>query len=95
VWPRTDRGAPRGRVAACRTGGLERGPGAWREVIAERPDAVLGGADGVRAGAAGGIPVSGVPVSGVASAGGAGGTDGLAVAGGTAGGVSVSGGEAR
>jgi prolyl oligopeptidase len=41
VWLRTDRGAPRGRVVACRTDELERGPVAWREVIAERPNAVL------------------------------------------------------
>ncbi|WP_062209190.1 prolyl oligopeptidase family protein [Streptomyces sp. NBRC 109706] len=41
VWLRTDRGAARGRVVACRPVDLERGPGAWREVVAERPDAVL------------------------------------------------------
>lgn len=41
VWLRTDRGAPRGHVVACRPADLHLGPGAWREVIAERPDAIL------------------------------------------------------
>ncbi|MET9624067.1 prolyl oligopeptidase family serine peptidase [Streptomyces sp. NPDC006464] len=41
VWLRTDRGAVRGRVVACRPDELHRGPAAWREVIPERPDAVL------------------------------------------------------
>ncbi|MFF8606814.1 prolyl oligopeptidase family protein [Streptomyces sp. NPDC015346] len=41
VWLRTDRDAPRGRVVACRPADLHRGPDAWREVIPERPDAVL------------------------------------------------------
>ncbi|WP_432149889.1 prolyl oligopeptidase family serine peptidase [Streptomyces sp. bgisy029] len=41
VWLRTDRGATRGRVVACRPADLHRGPAAWREVIAERPDAIL------------------------------------------------------
>ena len=41
VWLRTDHGAPRGRVVACRPTDLDLGPGRWREVIAERPDAVL------------------------------------------------------
>jgi prolyl oligopeptidase len=39
LWLRTDRDAGRGRVAACRPGAL--GTGAWRDLIAERPDAVL------------------------------------------------------
>ncbi|QNE78754.1 prolyl oligopeptidase family serine peptidase [Streptomyces finlayi] len=41
VWLRTDRGAARGRVVACRPSELHLGPDAWREVIPERPDAVL------------------------------------------------------
>ncbi|MFF1510374.1 prolyl oligopeptidase family protein [Streptomyces sp. NPDC058326] len=41
VWLRTDRDAARGRVVACRPAELHRGPDAWREVIPERPDAVL------------------------------------------------------
>ncbi|UED85104.1 prolyl oligopeptidase family serine peptidase [Streptomyces profundus] len=41
VWLRTDRDAPRGRVVACRPADAHLGPDAWREVIAERPDAVL------------------------------------------------------
>lgn len=41
VWLRTDRDAPRGRVVACRPAELRRGPDAWTEVIAQRPDAVL------------------------------------------------------
>ncbi|MFF0203381.1 prolyl oligopeptidase family protein [Streptomyces sp. NPDC005017] len=41
VWLRTDRDAPRGRVVACRPDGFHLGPGAWREVVPERPDAVL------------------------------------------------------
>ncbi|MFD3556717.1 prolyl oligopeptidase family protein [Streptomyces goshikiensis] len=41
VWLRTDRDAARGRVVACRPADLPLGPGAWREVIPERPDAVL------------------------------------------------------
>ncbi|MGA5193009.1 prolyl oligopeptidase family serine peptidase [Streptomyces exfoliatus] len=41
VWLRTDRGAARGRVVACRPAELHLGPGAWHEVIPERPDAVL------------------------------------------------------
>ncbi|MEV5704086.1 prolyl oligopeptidase family serine peptidase [Actinoallomurus sp. NPDC052274] len=41
VWLRTDHGAPRGRVVACRPADLDRGADAWREVVAERPDAVL------------------------------------------------------
>jgi prolyl oligopeptidase len=41
VWLRTDHGAPRGRVVACRPAELRSGPDAWREVIAARPDAVL------------------------------------------------------
>ncbi|MEV4881127.1 prolyl oligopeptidase family serine peptidase [Streptomyces cyaneofuscatus] len=43
VWLRTDRDAARGRVVACRPDGLHLGPAAWREVIPERPDAVLTG----------------------------------------------------
>jgi prolyl oligopeptidase len=39
IWLHTDRDAPRGRVVACRPG--DPGPGAWRELIGERPDAVL------------------------------------------------------
>ncbi|MEV6246046.1 prolyl oligopeptidase family serine peptidase [Streptomyces sp. NPDC051742] len=41
VWLRTDRGAARGRVVACRPAELHLGPEAWHEVIPERPDAVL------------------------------------------------------
>ncbi|MFE6712645.1 prolyl oligopeptidase family protein [Streptomyces sp. NPDC057695] len=41
MWLRTDRGAERGRVVACRPDALERGPDAWEEVVPERPDAVL------------------------------------------------------
>ncbi|WP_328946152.1 prolyl oligopeptidase family serine peptidase [Streptomyces sp. NBC_00250] len=41
VWLRTDRDAARGRVVACRPDELHLGPDAWREVIPERPDAVL------------------------------------------------------
>ncbi|MYS11905.1 S9 family peptidase, partial [Streptomyces sp. SID6041] len=41
MWLRTDRGAERGRVVACRPDALERGPEAWEEVVPERPDAVL------------------------------------------------------
>ncbi|WP_328907330.1 prolyl oligopeptidase family serine peptidase [Streptomyces sp. NBC_00234] len=41
VWLRTDRDAARGRVVACRPAELHLGPAAWREVIPERPDAVL------------------------------------------------------
>ncbi|EFL13756.1 prolyl oligopeptidase family serine peptidase [Streptomyces sp. C] len=41
VWLRTDRDAARGRVVACRPAELHLGPGAWREVVPERPDAVL------------------------------------------------------
>ncbi|WP_165984200.1 prolyl oligopeptidase family serine peptidase [Streptomyces sp. YIM 98790] len=41
VWLRTDRDAPRGRVVACRPADFAQGPAAWREVIPERPDAVL------------------------------------------------------
>ncbi|MEV7419441.1 prolyl oligopeptidase family serine peptidase [Streptomyces sp. NPDC089919] len=41
VWLRTDRDAARGRVMACRPAELHRGPEAWREVVPERPDAVL------------------------------------------------------
>jgi prolyl oligopeptidase len=39
LWLRTAHGAPRGRVMACTPCHSE--PAAWREVIAERPDAVL------------------------------------------------------
>ncbi|MFJ3877690.1 prolyl oligopeptidase family protein [Streptomyces sp. NPDC090077] len=41
VWLRTDRGAARGRVVACLPDELPLGPSAWREVVPERPDAVL------------------------------------------------------
>ncbi|GAA4605228.1 prolyl oligopeptidase family serine peptidase [Actinoallomurus liliacearum] len=41
VWLRTDHGAAHGRVVACRPADLDRGPDGWREVIAERADAVL------------------------------------------------------
>ncbi|MFC8273122.1 prolyl oligopeptidase family protein [Streptomyces sp. NPDC057271] len=41
VWLRTDHGAARGRVVACRPSELHLGPDSWREVIAERPDATL------------------------------------------------------
>ncbi|CAL9363746.1 prolyl oligopeptidase family serine peptidase [Streptomyces sp. enrichment culture] len=41
IWLRTDHGAERGRVVACRPAELALGPAAWREVIPERPDAVL------------------------------------------------------
>ncbi|MFJ2932563.1 prolyl oligopeptidase family protein [Streptomyces sp. NPDC087219] len=41
VWLRTDRGAARGRVVACRPDELHLGPEAWHEVVPERPDAVL------------------------------------------------------
>ncbi|MEU2118429.1 prolyl oligopeptidase family serine peptidase [Streptomyces sp. NPDC016459] len=41
VWLRTDRGAARGRVVACRPDEIHLGPDAWHEVIPERPDAVL------------------------------------------------------
>ncbi|MGW4229289.1 prolyl oligopeptidase family serine peptidase [Streptomyces sp. NPDC004980] len=41
VWLRTDHGAPRGHVVACRPADLRLGPDAWREVIPERPDAIL------------------------------------------------------
>jgi prolyl oligopeptidase len=41
IWLRTDHGAERGRVVACRPAELHLGPAAWREVIPERPDAVL------------------------------------------------------
>ena len=40
IWLRTDLDAPRGRVVACPAGG-EADPSTWREVVAERPDAVL------------------------------------------------------
>jgi prolyl oligopeptidase len=39
LWLRTDSNAERGRVAACRPAGLA--AGGWRDLIAERPDAVL------------------------------------------------------
>ncbi|MFC9389774.1 prolyl oligopeptidase family serine peptidase [Streptomyces venezuelae] len=41
VWLRTDRDAARGRVVACRPSELHLGPAAWREVVPERPGAVL------------------------------------------------------
>ncbi|MER5963678.1 prolyl oligopeptidase family serine peptidase [Streptomyces sp. NPDC002057] len=41
VWLRTDRDAARGRVVACRPAELHLGPAAWREVVPERPGAVL------------------------------------------------------
>lgn len=41
IWLRTDHDAARGRVVACRPAELHLGPAAWREVIPERPDAVL------------------------------------------------------
>ncbi|MFB6624040.1 prolyl oligopeptidase family protein [Streptomyces sp. NPDC056374] len=41
VWLRTDRGAARGRVVACRPDEVHLGPDAWHEVVPERPDAVL------------------------------------------------------
>jgi prolyl oligopeptidase len=37
IWLRTDRDAPRGRLVACSPAD----PRAWREVVGERPDAVL------------------------------------------------------
>jgi prolyl oligopeptidase len=39
MWLRTDGNAPRGRIVACSP--AEATTGAWRELIAERPDAVL------------------------------------------------------
>ncbi|WP_182879536.1 prolyl oligopeptidase family serine peptidase [Microbispora sp. H10949] len=39
MWLRTDRDAARGRVVVCTP--ADPAPGAWRELIAERPDAVL------------------------------------------------------
>ncbi|MER6349384.1 prolyl oligopeptidase family serine peptidase [Streptomyces sp. NPDC001595] len=41
VWLRTDRDAARGRVVACRPAELHLGADAWREVVPERPGAVL------------------------------------------------------